>query len=154
MMPADVALKVLAAGRADMEFQTRLPAARHYVENLLAAFNAAVSTGDCAALKDLTQTVAVTLHDGCKQVPGGPEDVIKLLGPAHGKAVHTLTNLSLTTGEGSVHYAATYQIWTLGTARLECTGRGHLHGRLVAGPQVWRWESHSITPLAGNHPSQ
>ncbi|MDT0196712.1 hypothetical protein Q9R30_15250 [Arthrobacter sp. AB6] len=126
-----------------MEFQTRMPAARHYIENLLAAFNLAVGTGNTEALAILTQNVAVTLQSMAAE----PTDVISFLTPDYGKAIQTITNLSLTPEESCVHYTGTYQIWMIEDRKPACAALGHVQGTLEAGPQVWRWVRHSITPL-------
>ena len=56
--------RVLAATRADMEFKTALPALRHYLDNLLAAFSYAVSSRDDHHLGELIGGVEVRLK-GC-----------------------------------------------------------------------------------------
>jgi len=153
-MPEGATVRVLAASREDMPLQTRLATARHYVENLLATFNLAVSSGDGGALANLTQTLLLELDNGEGRLRVGPGEVLNLLALAPGKSIQTISNLCLTAEKSIVHYTATYQVWTAEGASLSCAAFGHLHGSLVAGPQAWRWVNHCICPLPRPYPNR
>jgi len=149
MIPTFFSAGIFSAARADMEFNSTLPAARHYVENLLAAFSHAVCSRQASRLRELTQCVAVGLG-GLASCPGShtPEQIIAWFGHMAPATTQVITNLSLGFFENSVVYTATYQDWETDSWP-QCSAIGAYHGRLKAGPTVWRWEEHTITKLSG-----
>lgn len=125
-----------------MEFQSRLAVARHHLENLLAGLSATVAAADperMAALLRGARLIAEE-HDGGHRLMS-PDEALSRLAPAGRHVVFTTSNLSLVYAGSDVEYTGTYQCWTPDT-RPECVGLGTLRGRLVTGPQVWRWSEH------------
>lgn len=142
--PSFLAEHIFAAARAELEFRTNLTAARHHIENLLTAFSHAVCSRDAHALGELTGGVAVSL-DG--HIPCGkskPAKIIDWFAHTDPATTQTIPNISLRFGESVALYSATYQDWETGPTP-RCTAIGRFHGRLKAGPQVWRWEEHGVT---------
>ena len=142
LLPETYTNLVLPAAIQDMEFRSSLPAARHYVENLLAAFSAAVGTTDTAKLIQLLQGVDIRV-DGRELQPGqGPEQVVSQFSPEGHPSLIVTNNLSVRHADGGLMYTCTYQAWSADTPVSFTTGT--LQGRLNTGPQVWKWASHDI----------
>lgn len=147
-VPSDFCAEVFSAARADMEVHTALPAARHYLENLLAAFSNAICDRDVARLGELTRSVSIGL--GGPVADPGVTDADRIIRWFAQKAVltaQTITNLSVRCLENSIVYTAVYQDWRL-NPRPECLSVGTYQGRLRAGPTVWKWEEHAIFKLS------
>jgi hypothetical protein len=139
---------IFSAARADMEFNSTLPEARHYVENLLTAFSHAVCSRNTSLLGELTQHVAVGL--GTPATLPGPRDpgqIIDWFAHSAPTTTQIVTNLSLGFFEDAVTYTAIYQDWEPESGP-RCSALGTYHGRLKAGPTVWRWEEHTVTRLS------
>src|SRR4051812_44837491 len=85
---------VLDAARADMEFNTSLPAIRHYLENLLAAFTYAVFSLDDRYVGELMNGVAVRLEGcpGCSSSKPSPEKIISWFSVGARSRRQTITN--------------------------------------------------------------
>lgn len=153
-VPAIPAVRFLAnsdtAGRAvleDMEYQSKLPVLRHYVENRIASFAIAVSTYDTHALAALLQSVRVTLSDGGPvpeplNVPG----ILAMFSFRSQPSLLTTTNLSIHYSGPAVRYTTTYQVWATGAEGNQLSTFGLLHGSFEPGPQVWKWAEHTIQP--------
>lgn len=141
---------VLEAARADMEFETSLPALRHYLENLLGAFAHAVVSQDDEYLGELMKGVTVGL-EGCPACTSSRPSSRQIsswfiVGTAVKR--QTLTNLSVYFEEGFVLYSATYQDWET-TPAPRCTAMGTYRGRFKSERQVWRWVDHSAQRISG-----
>jgi len=143
---------LLAAARADMEFETSLPALRHYLENRLAAFAHAVASQDCQSLAEVVRGVAVRM-EGCPVCTGsivGARQIVSWfgVGPSSWQTVH---NLSVHFEPDSVVYSAIYQDWDV-SSQPRCTAIGTYRGRLKAEIQVWKWVEHTVhRPWAHSH---
>ncbi|MBO1267302.1 hypothetical protein [Arthrobacter cavernae] len=72
-------------------------------------------------------------------------EFVEKLSPEGHSALLTTSSLSVGFSGHSVQYAGTYQLWNrnAGSAR---PSHGAFHGRLEAGPQVWRWVEHHAIP--------
>lgn len=70
-----------------------------------------------------------------------PDEIITRLGGCH--VILTTSNLSLTYNAADIEYAGTYQCWAPGRSP-RCVGLGTFRGRLVTGPQVWKWSEHVV----------
>ncbi|MEO5314721.1 hypothetical protein PV772_11475 [Pseudarthrobacter sp. CC12] len=141
---------VLNAARADMEFKTSLPALRHYLENLLAAFAHAVVSRDDQYLDGLMKGVTVRL-EGCLACTGsrpGGAPIISWFSVGSVSRRQTVTNLSVHFEEGFVLYSAIYQDWET-TPAPRCIAMGTYRGRLKPERQVWRWVEHSAQRISG-----
>lgn len=134
-----------AAARGDMEYRTALPAARHYIENLLAAFSHAVCTRDTGHLGELTKGTSISLEGPRASVsdPNDPKQIMAWFGSASSVTTQLISNMSIQRVEDSVVYIAHFQEWET-EPHLTCTAVGTYHGRLQAGPQVWRWTDHGV----------
>lgn len=133
---------LLAGANQEMVFQSNLPVARHYVENLLAAFFDSLSRRDRAGLNTVLQGGRTLAED----VDGElylltPEETIDRLVQDNISTFITTSNLSLRHDGPTVQYTGTYQCWKTEPAP-ECLNLGTFHGRLITGPQVWRWSEH------------
>lgn len=145
--PSVLTEHIHAAARADLEFQTSLTAARHHFENLLNAFSQAVCNRDVHRLGELTGTVAVSLNGDCQRGDTKHGRIIAWFGHENPATTQTITNISLRLDNRSVIYSATYQDWVSEPAP-RCTAMGTFQGRLHAGPQVWRWQEHTINKFS------
>lgn len=111
MIPTFQSAAIFSAARADMEFNSTLPAARHYVENLLAAFSHAVCSRNASCLRELTQRVAVGLGGRASRPgPHDPEQIIAWFGHTAPATTQVITNLSLGFFENAVVYTAIYKV--------------------------------------------
>lgn len=145
-LPAAFRDLVARVAEQDMEFHSPLPTARHYVENLLAAFSSAVSTTDTASLSYFIKHVSVRIHGRDHvSVPFTPDDIIEQFSPAGHSALVTIQNLSVGYSEKGLAYACIYQTWDANNPIPLSVGT--LQGRLKAGPQVWKWTNHDIQRL-------
>ncbi|MEV7663607.1 hypothetical protein [Paenarthrobacter sp. NPDC089316] len=139
---------VFIAANADMEFTTRLPAARHHIQNLLAAFSLALCRQDAVRLADLIRGVRISNGSAPST---DPAQILGWFNANHHPAAQTIHNLSVQFTDGAVHYSGFYQDWNSGP-HWNCTAIRSFSGRLKAGHQVWRWEEHSMHLLAPTAP--
>lgn len=135
---------VRAAALQDMEFQSRLAVARHHLENLLAGLSATVADADPEGLAAFLRGARLVAeeNDGGRRLMS-PDEALSRLAPGGRHVILTTSNLSLVYNGTDVEYTGTYQCWAPGTAP-RCVGLGTFRGRLVAGPQVWRWAEHLL----------
>lgn len=133
---------ILAAAQQDMNFHPRLAAARHHLENLLAGLSATVAAADPERLAALLRGARLVAeeHDGGRRIMS-PDEVLTRLAPGGRQVLLTTSNISLVYNGPDIEYAGTYQRWTT-EAGPAWVGVGTFRGRLVAGPQVWRWSEH------------
>jgi hypothetical protein len=133
-----------------MEFETSLPALRHYLENLLAAFTHAIVSQDDQYLGELMKRVTVGLEGcpACTSSRPGPGQIISWFGVGAASRRQTITNLSVYFEEDFVLYSAIYQDWET-TPAPRCIAMGTYRGRLKAERQVWRWVGHSAQRISG-----
>lgn len=143
-VPLALPSSLLVEAARDMEPRTNLTAARHYIQNLMAAFANFVTTRDVPAMSRLLGLCRVTHHPlkgGANllntRLPGG------LLSWCNGSAMLTTTDLSVWNEDRDVVYHCTYQIWQPGKIA-PLTAMGTFAGRLESGPQAWRWLEHHI----------
>lgn len=148
VFPAVFTADVFSAAGVDMEFNSALPAARHYLENLLAAFSLAVCSRDKPRLSELTRSVAIGLG-GPMGRPGAmsADQIIAWFAHPASRTTQTITNLSARFFGNSVVYTATYQDWEWESGP-RCFALGAYRGRLKAGPTVWNWEEHALIKLS------
>lgn len=129
----------LLASTQEMVFSSSLPEARHYVENLLAAFCHWISVGNSTELAGLIRGIRTTRSGaGGTLTPVTAEGLLAVFSEGTHGSIVTTSGLSVHRDSRSVHYSCTYQIWDAGAPPF-CRGYGTFRGRLQAGHQVWRW---------------
>ena len=129
---------LLTPVRQGMDARTE---ARHHVENLLTGLVFAVSDRDRSLFTELTCGVQLRIEsDDSLAKPAVPEQVWAWLGDPTGRSAitQTISTIAVHQQGNSAHYVATFQNWDAG-AELSCTAIGTYAGRIVAGPQVWKW---------------
>lgn len=133
------------AANQEMVFSSRLPEARHYIENLLAALCHWVAEENSRELDRLMKGVRLTGRsasgDGV-QIP--PAELCQAMSLGHRGLLLTTSNLQVHFDNGSVIYSCVVQLWDE-PAGTSCVSRGTFRGRLEAGPQVWRWVDHEYS---------
>ncbi len=118
---------------------------RHHVENLLSAFALAISTRDEDLMGELIRGVDIRFgRDIHSSTDPGPEGIIDRFEDRRRSTVQTVSNIGVKLSGSRAHYVATFQDWDL-ESEPTCTSIGSYEGRLIAGPQVWRWTEHAIT---------
>lgn len=141
---------ILTAAQQDMEFHSRLAAARHHLENLLAGLSATIAAADPDKLAALLRGARLIAeeHDGSRCLMS-PDEAIRRLAPDGRHVILTTSNLSLMYSGPDVEYTGSYQRWTTETGP-DCARLGTFGGRLITGPQVWKWSEHLFRfPLQG-----
>ncbi|WP_367765685.1 hypothetical protein [Arthrobacter sp. HS15c] len=133
---------LLAGAHQEMVFHSSLPVARHYVENLLAAFFGSLSRRDRAGLIAALQGARTLAEDFDGELfLLTPEETIDRFVQDSITIFITTSNLSLRHDGPAIRYTGTYQCWKTEPAP-RCLNLGTFHGRLITGPQVWRWSEH------------
>ncbi|MGO4455300.1 hypothetical protein [Arthrobacter sp. RAF14] len=121
-----------------------LPAARHFVENLLAAIARSISINDREGLSSLLHGVQITIdHDEPTSGPGTASLLLDVFRDVRPISCMTIGNLSFSLAGPDITYAGSYQLWGA-SAPYICVEIGVVDGKLEAGPQVWYWKELNI----------
>ncbi len=135
------------AGFEDMEYHSKLPVLRHYVENRLASFAIAVSTYDASALGRLLATVHVgLLNEDARLQTVDAQGILAWFTLRNRPSLLTTSSLSIYYSGPAVRYTAIYQLWATDADLNQAPSFGVFHGSFEPGPQVWKWTEHVIQP--------
>lgn len=121
-------------------------AARHHVENVLSALAFGISTNDAALVAELLNGVRVQLDDAADLGEAGFDSFIQWAARGRTAVVQAVTNVNVQLMNNSIRYMAVYQNWVM-EPEPACFSSGTYVGRLVAGPQVWRWVEHRASTI-------
>lgn len=123
--------------------------ARHAVENVLAAYCAAVDDRDSVKLRDLLTNTRVTFRGA--PVDGDIGEFYERVFATSPTTRHLFSNLTVNARAAAdlVHYRATYQRWELDNGRPECVALGRYDGafRVTSNgtTRTWAWMTHTVT---------